>query len=218
VLVFLLVLAVIVIWAATLENGDPAKSTLSTAATGLRSVQAYFPAKVGMEWHYSGDGAEYADFSRRITAAAGDLVLVEDVTTATTVGAVYRVLPERAVLLTSVEEYSPEEHDLLQEVDGSAAAQRTPLQGPPIVGTRWEDHGVSREITAHLAELAVPAGTFYDVLEVKSISKEPDANYELTEYYAVNVGLIRRDFVSREGGASVTVSSSLQRYGVNQEH
>jgi hypothetical protein len=86
------------------------------------------------------------------------------------------------------------------------------------VGTRWEDHGVSREITAHLAELAVPAGTFYDVLEVKSISKEPDANYELTEYYAVNVGLIRRDFVSREGGASVTVSSSLQRYGVNQEH
>lgn len=208
---FFLTLAVIIIWAATLENGGPRLSG-PTGATATSDVRPYFPTQPGMIWHYVGEGAEYAGFSRKVTAAQGSLVLVEDETTATTVGAVYSLSPERAAMLISMEEYSPDAVDLFEAVDGEAPLQRVPLQGPLTVGNSWQDQVGKREITARIPEVSVPAGTFYDVVVVKTKPAGESAGTEITEYYAVNVGLIKRDFTSLEGETPFTVSSFLHSY------
>lgn len=58
----------------------------------------------------------------------------------------------------------------------------------------------------------MPAGTFYDVVVVKTKPAGESAGTEITEYYAVNVGLIKRDFTSLEGETPFTVSSFLHSY------
>lgn len=209
---FFLTLAVVIIWATTLQNGDPNLSVPAFMVEGAGDVRSYFPAQPGMVWHYAGEGAEYADFSRHITAVQGDLILLEEVTTGTTVGAVYSLSKERSAVLVSVEEYAAEERDLFQEVDSAAPAQRILLQTPIAVGTHWQDEVGLRQITAVLPEMTVPAGTFYDVVAVQTTPHGEEWEHEITEYYALNVGLIRRDFAV-QGETPMTISSYLYAYG-----
>lgn len=211
--VFILTLAAIVIGAVTLENGNPTREPLPTAVqNGTADVRAYFPSSVGFTQRFVGYGAEYASFTRTVSAVDGDLVLVQDQTTGTTVGAVYSRSPQRVALLASVEEYSPETN-LLAAVDRSASPKRIPLQAPIAVGNRWDDGSEVREIVQIIPEMSVPAGTFYDVVVVRSQPKYSTES-EMTEYYALNIGLIRRDYVSNGGGQSQTVSTNLDSFGI----
>lgn len=211
--IFILTLAAIVIGAVTLENGNPTLDTAPAAVqNGTGDVRAYFPSTIGFTQEFIGHGAEYASFTRTISAVDGELVLVEDQTTGTTVGAVYSRSPQRVALLASVEEYSPES-DLLQTVDRTAPPLRIPLQAPIAVGNRWNDGSEVREIVQIIPEMSVPAGTFYDVVVVKSQPRYT-TEYETTEYYALNVGLIRRDYVSNGNEQVLTVSTNLDSYGL----
>lgn len=55
----------------------------------------------------------------------------------------------------------------------------------------------------------VPLGVFYDVAVVKSRSRD-GASGEVYEYYAKNVGLIKREFILESEGETFTVTSSLK--------
>jgi len=212
---FLLTIAVIIIWAVTLENGHPTTSVVTNSAAA-GDVRSYFPAQPGLTWHYAGEGAEYASFSRKVADVEGSMVLIEETTTATTVGAVYSISKERAALLVSEEEHTPGEHALFAEAAANAAPKQIPIQQPVAVGSRWQDSVGKREITARLADMSVPAGTFYDVVVVKTVPAA-ESEYEITEYYAPNVGLIRRDFAPRSGASGHTVSSFLSAYGYDPQ-
>jgi len=220
--VFLLTLAVIVIWAVTLENGKPrtAADCDVTAAAQVEptDVLAYFPAQLGLTQHFTGEGSEYAAFTRRITAVDETLMLVEEETSATTVGAVYSRAPGRVALLAREEEFVAEDSQLMAEVDLNGTGERVVLQSPLTVGNRWEDEGSVYEVTAIHPEMRVPAGTFYDVMEVKVSPQTTSPGHELREFYAVNMGLIRRDFISFEGETSYTVSSYLHSFELNPVH
>lgn len=54
----------------------------------------------------------------------------------------------------------------------------------------------------------VPLGTFYDVVVVKSRSRAADSVHY--EYYAKNVGLIKREFVLQLEGGTYQIVSSLE--------
>lgn len=189
---------------------------------GLGGVGAYFPAFVGLKYHFAGEGMEFASFSRQITFAAGNLIQVEELNGTNLVRVIELAHGEIKEVWSQEEFYSGE--SLLDGAlfDGAGAGRREQLillQAPLQIGRSWEDARFRREIVGVDETVAVPLGTCHSVLVVKSIprgsAQSPDgagipqaATYE---YYAQNLGLIRRESVFTADGETYSVVSQLQR-------
>lgn len=175
-------------------------------------LRAYLPALVGMTYHYEGMGMEFASFTRRLTFAAQGLLQLEDLSGTNLAQVVERRQEEIKVIYAEKEFYEGE--SLLEEaVRRSRPLGRSVdlilLKAPPKVGTNWQDQQFQREITAVGEVVEVPLGVFYDVAVVKSRSRD-GASGEIYEYYAKNVGLIKREFILESEGETFTVTSSLK--------
>ncbi|MCK4259771.1 MAG: hypothetical protein KAX49_12380 [Halanaerobiales bacterium] len=86
------------------------------------------------------------------------------------------------------------------------------LKTPLRVGNTWESGDRIREIIDIDETVTIPAGTFYNVIKVKVITKEEN-NFEIYEYYAENVGLILKE--SKFDGNEVR--SKLKSYVIMQD-
>ncbi len=183
-------------------------------------LRAYLPALVGTTFHFQGSGMEFASFTRRITFAAPGLVQLEDLS-GTNLAQVVAYGPGELKVIYSEEEF----YEQASLLDGAArqgrpqgrAVELILLKAPLQVGNTWSDQHFQREIAAVGQVVEVPLGTFYDVVVVRSTSKDaPDSVH--WEYYAKNVGLIKREFRLELADGPFAVVSSLQAVGSAPAH
>ena len=158
-------------------------------------LRAYLPALPGAVYAFQGSGNEFAAFMRRITFAESGLVQLEDAS-GTNLALVVEHHPQKLTVIWSEEEFYEEESLLDAEYRASRgrghAVELVLLSAPLVVGHTWSDQRFQREIVAVDQVVAVPLGVFYDVVVVKSTNPEAP-EMELYEYYAKNVGLIKRE-------------------------
>ncbi|HOK30563.1 MAG TPA: hypothetical protein PKX69_00615 [Limnochordia bacterium] len=202
----LLVLAVLVTlaWPGEQRAGEP-----------KADLRAYLPALVGTTYHFAGSGMEFAAFSRRITFAGEGLLQLEDLS-GTNLAMVVEHGPHELKAIYAEEEFY-EERSLLDEAarrerELGREVELIWLQAPLKVGHSWSDENFTREIAAVNQVVEVPLGVFHDVVVVKSLSRAAPETV-LYEYYAKNVGLIKREFLLDVGGEPYAVVSSLEGLG-----
>ncbi len=188
------------------ERGAEAPAALDSIEEVDRP-QAYFPAFVGLTYHFAGEGMEFAAFSRRITFARAGLIQVEDLS-GTNLARVYEVNESEVKVLWSQEEFYRRESLLDQSPGPGRQENIILLQAPLKVGHSWEDGQFRREIISMDEIVTVPLGTFHAVLVVKSTPL--DSPCETYEYYAKNMGLIKRKSVFTADGEEYHVISKLQ--------
>lgn len=184
------------------EDPDPAPQ---------EDLRAYLPPLVGTTFHFQGSGMEYASFRRRITFASGDLLQMEDLS-GTNLAQVVERSPQELAVIYAEEEFYAEQSLLGKEARQGRELGRSLklilLKGPLEIGNTWSDDQFQREIVAVKQVVEVPLGTFYDVVVVKSRSRAADSVHY--EYYAKNVGLIKREFVLQLEGGTYQIVSSLE--------
>lgn len=204
------------------EQGEDAPAVESAegepVAAVTRDVQAYFPALVGLSYHFAGEGMEFSSFTRRITFASGGLIQVEDLS-GTNLARVFESSDSELKVLWSQEEFYRQESILNNDLaEGAGTGRRENLillQAPLIVGKSWEDERFRREIVGVDEVVTVPLGTFHAVIVVKSIAlageNGTDEQTTTYEYYAPNIGLIQRESIFVSNGETYAVISKLQR-------
>lgn len=207
--VFLLLVGVLIV-AFGLNLLD--KSASTEGECPYYDVRAYFPSLAGMTYYYVGEGMEYAHFSRRLTHVAPGAIQVEDLS-GTNLVQVIETSPQELRSVWSEEEFL-ENRSLLepQARSGRESGWNTELvllQAPLEKGHTWSDERFQREIVATELTVRVPLGEFQDVVVVKnkSINNEGFVQYE---YYAKNIGLIKREALFVENGDTYAVVSSLR--------
>lgn len=177
-------------------------------------LRAYLPALPGAVYAFQGSGNEFAAFMRRITFAESGLVQLEDAS-GTNLALVVEHHPQKLTVIWSEEEFYEEESLLDAEYRASRgrghAVELVLLSAPLVVGHTWSDQRFQREIVAVDQVVAVPLGVFYDVVVVKSTNPEAP-EMELYEYYAKNVGLIKRESLFPSDGKTYSVVSSLRSF------
>ncbi len=177
----------------------------------LTDVRPYFPAFEGMTYHFFGEGMEYATFTRQITFTAPGFLQVEDLS-GTNLAQVMEYGEDEIKIVWSEEEFHANESLLEAELRKDRAAGGIKnlilLQGPLVKGHTWSDEGFRREIMAIDEAVTVPLGTFYDVVTVKSQSSTA-ADFVIYEYYAKNIGLIKRVSLHSQDEATYAVVSNL---------
>lgn len=199
-----------------IEN-HPLSSTLQKNLCSTVSVPAYIPTWAGAKLKFSGQGLEFADFTRTISYASPDLLQIEDSSGTNVVNIVELTPLEMRIVWTGEEFYEKrsllgpwvrKEHQLLPGRPESLI----PLKAPLTLGESWSDSRFKREIYQVKREVTVPLGTFYDVVVVKSTPLEGEGiQYE---YYAKNIGLIKR----KSQYQTLTVISELAELEVVSPH
>lgn len=182
-----------------------------------QDVGAYFPAFVGLTYHFAGEGMEFASFARRIAFASAGLIQVEELS-GTNLAQVFELSESELKVLWSQEEFYRNESLLDNALaEGAGPGRRENLillQAPLKVGNSWADSRFRREIVGMNEVVTVPLGTFHAVIVVKSVplGSENEAGEEATsyEYYAKNMGLIQRETVFGANGETYSVISKLQ--------
>ena len=211
VLFLLFVLVLVLRWFG--PAGDPtpgANQSGEVTESAARDVRIYLPPLTNLTFFYQGEGNEYASFTRTITHASPAALQMEDAS-GTNLAQVVELTPEQLRMVWSEEEFYeavsllPEETRQTREF--GRALDLILLAAPIVEGQSWTDAHYQREIIATDETVTVPLGTFYEVVVVKSRSLEAE-DFLTYEYYAKNVGLIKRVSVS-EGEEAYAIVSSL---------
>lgn len=174
------------------------------------SVMAYFPTWVNATYQFAGEGLEFAAFTRQVTFATPGFLQIEDLS-GTNLVKIVEVTPEEIRVVWSAEEFY-EDRNLLEPSPGRRerlVLLKTPLE----VGTSWSDDRFRREIVEVNKVVQVPLGTFCDVIVVKSEVLDASEGVQY-EYYAKNMGLIRRESQYGREAESFTVISTLEKLTV----
>lgn len=211
-LVLFLIVALIANWALFRETNYAAPTEDWT-----EELQAYFPALVGANYYFSGEGMEFASFSRKITFAEPGRMQIEE-SSGTNLVQILTYDQELIQVIWVEEEFYAGKNILDPKILAERTSGRTEnlilLKAPLVPGTSWADSRFQREISAIDQVITVPAGTFHDVLVVKAQNPETK-DYVQYEYYAKNIGLIKRESIFIENGETYGIVSSLRRLNVN---
>lgn len=182
-----------------------------------RDVSAYFPAYVGASYVFEGEGMEFAAFTRKITYTSADLIQIEDLSGTNLVQIVKHNAHEVKIVWSQEEFY--EKRSLLPAWEtgsipnAAGRGELTLLKAPIRAGTTWSDQSFQREIVAVDASIAVPLGLFEDVVVVKNqpLSTRGAVQYD---YYAKNIGLIKRESIFEENGEEFSIVSALESFSL----
>ena len=213
VIVLILVVALAMKWLEPPVSTSKAENeadipALATAASDLR---VYLPPLHGMIYYFTGKGMEYAAFSRRITSAAPGFLQIED-TSGTNLAQVAEYNTDELKVIWSETEFYENRSLLDPSVrEGRKGGEPTNLvflKAPVIKGQKWNDASFQREIVSTDHVVTVPLGTFYEVVVVKSRSLQAE-DFVQYEYYAKNMGLIKREALYVQDGETFAVVSSL---------
>lgn len=174
-------------------------------------LRSYLPNWSGVTYYFAGEGNEYASFIRQVTFTTQEAVQIED-SSGTTLAQVVEYDAEELKVVWSEEELY-EQRSLLNPVPkearlGGHRENLVLLKAPVAKGTRWDDDRFQREIVSVNQVVTVPLGTFHNVVVVKNKSLEAD-NWVQYEYYAKNMGLIKRESLYVQDGETYAVVSSL---------
>ena len=177
---------------------------------GPLRIQAYFPFNQDLEYQFAGEGNEYASFIRKIIHVEDNFLQLTDNNGGTIVTSVYELDGKELRKVYSQEEFYSEEN-LIPEAKKNKGTGVVIIKAPLREGNSWENDGEKREIVAVNQTVELPAGTFHGVLKIKINYRESGAT--AYEYYAPNLGLIKKEYES-EG---FEVSSKLQSFALQKE-
>ena len=169
------------------------KEDKQEAIADLMPISALFPFHQGMEYQFAGEGNEYASFVRKIIHVEDRYLQLTDNNGGTIVTSIYELSDTEIKRIYSQEEFYSEEN-LIPEKKNNQESSLIILKVPLTEGNNWDNNGEKREIVAVNQTLDLPAGTFYGVLQLKIHYKESGAL--AYEYYAPNLGLIKREYES----------------------
>lgn len=183
--------------------GDNTETTGSStqSADEIRKASDYFPLTKNVYMKYRGEGNEYAGFETFVDYVGDDYIQIRTQNPGTTTVSVY-VVGDGAVkrVYTGGEEYFRLDRTATREEDEIL------IKEPIKKGTSWTmKDGSERSITAVDADVRVPYGD-YKALEITTQGEYSTVK----DYYAPGVGLIKREFVSREGDGS-PITSELEK-------
>ena len=167
------------------------------AVLGETNLKAYLPLRQGMVFDFDGEGVAFPSLEREVMFVREPYFQVLDRMTGTNIVKVYKVSEDEIGLVFEEGEFYSEEN-LLDGMDKESEVEEIILKKPVEPGNSWETDNRKREITSVGKTVTVPAGTFYDVVEVKSapLDEEGIVNYY---YYAKNIGLVKRESFDDEG-------------------
>lgn len=182
------------------------------APSSSDELWAYLPSLQGMTYYFAGEGMEFASFTRRITFTTPDSTQLEDLS-GTNLAQVVEYGADELKIIWQEEEFYTGENLLrpgaLKEREQGSPSQVVLLKTPLVKGTSWTDDRSRREIVAVDQVVEVPLGSFADVLVVKSTRLGAD-DFVQYEYYAKNIGLIKREALFLQNGQTYAVVSSLK--------
>ena len=148
----------------SLEDAKNPSEVLEPAASDVR---VYFPALQDMTYYFSGQGMEYADFTRQVTHTAAHALQIED-RSGTNLAQVVELGPEELRIVWAEEEFYEEESLLdqaaRQERGSGTARNLILLQAPVVQGHAWKDERFHREIIATDETLTLPMAPFMRLL------------------------------------------------------
>ncbi|SJZ78288.1 TapB family protein [Selenihalanaerobacter shriftii] len=160
-------------------------------------LRSYFPVNKGMTFKFNGEGNEFASFIREVKFTDDNLVQVHDDNGGTTVASVYEVNKDKVVRLIKKGGFH-DDRNLISEIKDKPEGEEVILKKPLKAGTSWDTAGRKREIVEVNQTLTVPAGKFYDVIQVKVTTNKNGKSFKNYEYYSKNIGLIMRKSKSEE--------------------
>ncbi|MFW6027131.1 MAG: hypothetical protein ACOCRX_12420, partial [Candidatus Woesearchaeota archaeon] len=170
--------------------------------------KAYFPLLQGMEYSYAGEGIEFAPFERKIMFVEDKHLQLTDDNGGTVVVKIYKLSEQKVTQIFSKSEFY-EDDNLIPDVKENEDKNDIILKAPLEVGNSWSSNKKNREIVAVDQKVKVPAGTFYQVVKIK-ISHQDSENTGY-DYFAPNIGLIKRDYV----GEKFKIKSELESFYLN---
>jgi hypothetical protein len=163
-----------------------------TQEKSITDVRSYFPAEQNLTWIYEGSGNEYAAFTRKVIYREDSRVQIAQDNGGTRLGMVLQVLSE-AVSVNYVREDFYTDTKLFNE---AANRSEVLLKAPLKAGAVWEAGRERREVISIEESVQVPAGNYSNVVKLKVTSLEANTASENFEYYAPNVGLVLRQFIT----------------------
>ncbi len=175
---------------------------------GADDVRAYFPAWAGAQYKFAGEGLEFAAFSRKITFAEDNRLQMEDLS-GTNLAQVVEWGKEEIKIIYSREEFYLNESLLNEEPTMNLILLKAPLKE----GAVWQDDFFTRQITAVDQVVTVPLGTFRAVVVVKAVGEHSS----FYEYYAKNMGLIKRETIFGAENKQPRVVSSLKEVTITPQ-
>ncbi|MCK8818220.1 hypothetical protein MWH28_12715 [Natroniella sulfidigena] len=161
------------------------------------NLKAYLPLQEGMTYDFTGEGPIHPSLEREIMFTEEPYVQILDKGTGTNIVLVYEVQEDQIGKIIEEAEFY-EEDNLIEELDEEPEVQEVILQEPLEEGATWETNDQQREIVAINETITVPAGTFYDVIQIRIISLNEEDNNETYHYYAKNVGLIKQETIGED--------------------
>lgn len=172
-------------------------------------LTAYFPVGENYVWEFSGEGIEFAAFTRRVEFRRGDRVQMSQWNGGTRLMNIYRVTAHAVTQTFS----RAEVYDNPPLFDKPATQSAIVLKAPLAVGAAWQNAQDRREILSVTSALQLPAGAFDNVLVVKIVSTAKDHRddgYTL-EYYAPNIGLVMQEYYGANNFKVVSRLKSFQK-------
>lgn len=170
----------------------------------ITDVSRYFPSKAGLIWEYAGEGIEYAGFTRCVMYQRDNLVQIADYDGGTNLAMVVQVKPETVTKVFSQEEAYTDKSFLNEAANQADIILKAPLKKGQI----WKNDNYSREVISTIEKITVPAGTFANVIKIKISPLDVSEDGQTFEYYAANVGLIMREYISN---SNYKITSKLKR-------
>jgi hypothetical protein len=161
-------------------------------------LDEYFPFKENVYKKFKGTGNEFAEFTNYVDFIDDASLQIRTINPGTTTVSVYR-LENGAVARVH---FAGERYFRLNET--AARTEEDVLIKEPIeIGTTWQaKDGSTRSITAIDMAVDVPAGN-YLALEITTAG-----TYSVQkDYYAPNVGLVKREFSSKEAPGEKIISA-----------
>ena len=207
-MLYLLIFAVLLFGCAKKATDPPASNDQKSETTTITDVSSYFPAERNHFWEYEGSGNEYASFTRKVLYQKDDLVEITENNGGTVMGMVFKKSSKEIVQIFSTPEFY-EERNIL---DAEPNLQKVILKSPLKAGATWQDSDYKREVVSINEKIEVPAGEFTHVVKIKvTLLDEISPESENYEYYAKDVGLVMREFISGD----MTVTSQLKSFEKN---
>lgn len=190
------------------ENTNSNKKIAAEENTALGSVSDYYPLKENVRYVYIGEGMEYASSNIYVDFIKDNKIQERVINGGTTSGQVFEIKNGELRMLDSVGEFYYRD-DLTNEQGQMVDIL---LKEPIASGTSWlSSSGKKKYIASTDAEVTVPYGSFKTIEVITE-----DGDSKIYDYYAKNVGIVKRIFNFKNSKITVSLEKVLEDARVDQ--
>ena len=208
-LLYIILLFIMISTVVSCKNTTDSSITTTITSETTATLKTYEPADFFVYSpytviHYSGTGNEFAEFSSYVEYIKDDLIQIRYTNPGTSSVSVYKI-GQDAVTRIFFEGEIYYRHDFMTKNDTDEIIIKSPIQK----GNTWElQDGTVRTITAVDIEIELGTGT-YKAIEITTKA----ASSTLKDYYALDMGLIKRVFTTDEAPGEEIISELLSITG-----